>query len=228
MPTSSLPDESGNNNSVTTNDEAAELLADRTHLQALEDGELARTVKLRAGVLERQVTEGDNEFALTMIQSIRRALREVEHRARTGAPSRVADHSEERSNAPTAVELMGEFCLACKSTEAWHPCITEDDSTKFACDECGASMAIRPAPKPKPAKAKRRRFEFVVEFERGILYVDINDFPLIAFERGKGLEFGRLAITTTSAIADSEDREFHRGFAGGQEAARRKAEESAA
>lgn len=92
MSTSSTPAAAGNN---TTNDEAAELLADLTYLQALEDGTLARTVRLRAGVLERQVTEGDNEFALTMTQSIRRALWEVEHRARTGAPSRRVGRSEE-------------------------------------------------------------------------------------------------------------------------------------
>ena len=94
MNASSQPAQSGDN-STTIDDETAELLADLNHLQALEDIELARTVKLRAGVLERQVTERDNEFALEMTKSVRRALWEVEHRARTGAPSRRVGRTEE-------------------------------------------------------------------------------------------------------------------------------------
>lgn len=207
-----------------TNDEAAEMLADRTHLQALEDGELARTVKLRAGVLERQVTEGDNEFALTMTKSIRRALWEVEHRARTGAPSKVADHSEERSNASTAVELIGEFCPACESTEAWHPCVTEDDSTKFACDECGASMAIKPAPKPKPAKVKRP-FSFTFEIDKGRLFIDWRDSPLLAFMPGRYLALGH--NWELLSAAEAEERE-EMAVEAGRDAGRRQTEEGSA
>lgn len=109
-------DESVTSN-TSTNDEAAEL-ADITYLQALENGELARTVKLRAGVLERQVAEGDSEFALTMTKSIRRALLEVERRARTSAPSQVADRSEE----------LLELCEVSAFTDGeTHVCVRECD-----------------------------------------------------------------------------------------------------
>lgn len=194
MPTSSQPAESGDN--TTTNDEAAELLADRTHLQALEDGELARTVKLRAGVLERQVTEGDNEFALTMTKSVRRALREVEHRARTGAS--------------TAVEVIGEFCPACESTEAWHPCVTEDDSTKFACDECGASAIIKAAAKPKPAKVKRP-FSFTFEIDKGRLFIDWRDDALLAFKPGRYLAIGGWELLSGAEAEEREERAIYTG-----------------
>lgn len=136
--------------------------------------------------------------------------------------SAVSPRGETANNIPTDRELIGDTCPACESTEAWHPCITEDGSTKSACDECGASMAIlRPAPKPKP---KHRRFEFVAEIKNGNVYVDINDCTLFAFERGKGLEIGPFAFTTTHAIADAEDAEFSRGFEGGRENAKREAE----
>lgn len=197
MSTSSLPAESGNN--TTTNDEAAELLADVTHLQALEDSELARTVKLRAGVLERQVTEGDNEFALAMIQSVRRGLCEIEVRAVTGSPSRPRGSSAE--DHPR--DLLGEFCPACKSTEAWHPCLTEDDSTKFACDECGVTMAVKPAPKPKPAKVKRP-FNFTFEIDKGRLFIDWRDDALLAFKPGRYLAIGGWELLSA---AEAEERE---------------------
>lgn len=128
----------------------------------------------------------------------------------------------EVSNIPA---LMGEACPKCKSVEAWHGCITEDDSTKFACDECGHWVAVKViAPKPASKPKRNRRFEFVAEVKNGNVFVDINDHTLFAFERGRGLEIGPFAFTTTHAIANAEDAEFSRGFEGGRENARREAE----
>lgn len=140
----------------------------------------------------------------------------------------VSPRGESANNTPTDAELIGDRCPACESTEAWHPCVTEDGSTKKACDECGASMAIiRPKPAPKPKPSKHRRFEFVFERKDGNLYIDINDFPLVAFERGKVLEICRFTFTTTRHMADVEDREYFRGIDTGRELAAREAEKAA-
>ncbi|MEI7057376.1 hypothetical protein WBG06_16240 [Nocardioides sp. CCNWLW239] len=134
--------------------------------------------------------------------------------------------SDNNTGTPTGAELIGDHCFACKSTEAWHPCITEDDSTKYACDECAVSITIKPAPKPKPPR--RRRFEFTAAFQNGHLFIELNDHALLTWKPSKFLELGRFAITTTHAIADSEDAEFYRGLDTGRELAEREREEAAA
>lgn len=219
MNASSLSPDAGGNNS-TNNDEVATRAADRIYLQALEDRELARTVKLRTGVLERQVAEGDNEFTLAMIESVRRGLREIEVRAVTGAPSRPAGDSAEDH----ARDLLGEFCPACKSTEAWRPCDSEDDSTKYACDACGASMAIKPAPKPKAPRRAKRPFGFTFEIDKGRLFIDWRDEHLLAFCPGRYLSIGRNWELMSST--EAEER-YEMAVEAGREAGRRKAEGAA-
>lgn len=63
-------------------------VTDIQFLQGLEDVALARTLKQRAGIMARLAGERDRKFALAFAEGVRRALWEVEHRVRTGGPSR--------------------------------------------------------------------------------------------------------------------------------------------
>lgn len=108
---------------------------------------------------------------------------------------------------PTDAELIGDHCFVCKSTEAWHGCITEDGSTKFACDECGVSTStIVDAPKPKPAKAKRP-FNFTFEIDKGRLFIDWCDRAILAFKPGRYLAIGDNWELMSAAEAEAREEQ---------------------
>lgn len=107
-------------------------------------------------------------------------------------------------NATPNAELFGDACFVCKSVEAWHPCVTEDGSTMYACDECGVSQSIKPAPKPKPAK---RPFSFTFEIDKGRLFVDWRDSCILAFKPGRYLAIGGNWELLSAAAAEEREEQ---------------------
>lgn len=97
-------------------------------------------------------------------------------------------------------------CPNCGSAEAWHGVIVEpDEAERFACDDCGTSMAINPAPMPAAPKL-RRRFSFSFEISDGTLEVDWCGAAVLSFKPGWFLTLGTLTRTVNIISGREEER----------------------
>lgn len=123
---------------------------------------------------------------------------------------------------PAALESAFAACPKCQTDEAWHPCTTEDGSTRYACDRCGWSLAVRLPEPPKPTKIKRP-LKLEISIEHGSLVVETGRGHVLSFCPGRYLAIGDSWELVSAA--ESDDREQQASEVG-REVGRRNAEEA--